>query len=171
MAHFTKITPEDLLEGKVKLSDIDPLSKEDIGISILGRKKGKIPTWYAFLIYFLTGSSNKATDYLKDIGVVTKRDKYLSPNVVLFSAWEWLFYHMDWARKFIQRDFVITDRPFTEEEFSNWMFAKAIQYKVAMPDKDLVPWLDTNGLNDEKWIEKLKEKRPEVYRYYQTRSN
>lgn len=167
---FTDITPEMLLEDKIRLSDVDLILDSQIGEKV-GRKKSKIPPWYAFIVYYLTGSSNKASDYLLDKGIKTKRGNPFAPNAVLFSVWEWLLYNLEYARKFLQRDFVVQGKPFTDDAFWFEMIRHAVIYKVIMPDHKLITWLEENNLTDEKYLKKIKERRPQVYRHFQTRSN
>lgn len=170
MTHYTEIKPDDLLENKVNLSEVDLLTTDDIGTAF-GRKKGKVPTWYAFIIYYLTGSSNKATDYLKNNHVQTKRGAYLTPNVILFGAWEWLAYNIQYAKKFLEKDFIVMGRTYNDEVFYIEMLRRMCQYKVVMTDANLIEWMLANDLTDEKWYDRTREKRPFVYNYFKSRSN
>lgn len=170
MAHFTKITPDMLLENKVKLSDVDVLTENDIGEKV-GRKKNKLPVWYAFIIYYLIGSSNKAADYLESSGIRTKRGNTYAANIVLFSVWEWMLYNLDYARQFMKNDYVVSGREFNDDIFFSEMIKHAVIYRTIMSDKAMIDWIKKNNLTDEKYLEQVKEKRPHVYRYFKTRDN
>jgi len=165
MIHFSEITPQDLLNSKYKLSDIKTLTNADMPTTFTKGFNYTLPGWYIFILAYLTGSAMNALRYLRTTGVKTKRGGDFSHMAVLFAMWNWVFLNLKDAELF----FVDEENNFAVEDFHDMVVEKAAKLKkFDMSDDRLKDFLINNNLATGMRLERIKEHRPEVYRYFKT---
>ena len=167
---YTEVTPDNLYNSEVRLSDIEPINYiEYIPTKFSRKKRRNIPIWYMFILYYLTGSSSDVVNYLKTIGVQTKSGKPISKDLVIKSVWRWMSENVDWAIKFLKRDYRLVDKEMSDEEAKIILLEHASTYRM-MRAEVLENWMVDNGMGDIKYAEKIRQRRPEVYKYFKDRN-
>ena len=168
MIHYSQVTPEQLLNSEVSLSDIKPLTQDDITLKFSKGLKHKIPTWYCFILYWLTGSSPKAEIYLKNLGITNRFGTFYKAVTVLIGAWEWVLLNPEKAKPFVKRDYDVIGDEFTDEKYYLYLVGKVATYRQIFTDKQSIKWIEDNQLTDEFYLRELKLKRPEVYKHFKS---
>jgi hypothetical protein len=163
--HYSKVTSADLLANKYILSDIEILTKDDMPVRFARGFKTLIPSWYAFVLVYLSGSGKKSIKYLNNMGVLTTEGKSFHVSTILFCMWNWVIHHVEEAKPF----FIEEENRRSDQEYYDLVILKVSKItKFEMSDENLIEWLINNNFNSERYLEKIKERRPEVYRHFKT---
>jgi len=161
MLNYLEITPEMVLNSEIKLSDI---ALEDMTTNLPG-KKG-LSAWFCFIVYYLSGSANKAADYINKLGLRTERGNKYNPNSIRMKMWEWVLINPEEAKEFFDKDNIIKyGKPMDLEDWNMELVLHAVNYKAILSDKQLILWMEKHDFTSPYYIEKTYERRPRVYKY------
>ena len=161
MLNYLEVTPDMLINSEVQLANIQP---EDMTTKLDG-KKG-LSSWFCFIVYYLSGSANKAANYINNtLGLRTERGNKFNPNAIRMKAWEWILQNPGDARQFFDKDNTVRyGKPMTDSDYNMELVLHAVNYKAILSDRQLVLWMEKYGLTKPEYIEKTLERRPRVYR-------
>lgn len=167
--HYSKVTPEMLLDREkiFSLSQLDPLTRDDVTSDFLSSRKIRIPAWYCFIVNYMLGSPTKASEYIKSTGFLTDRGTSVSKQYVFVSSWEWVIFNPEKSKPFVKDEFYKSGvYNFTDEDFYLYLLKRLVGFTYIANDLKVVEWMVKYNMTSEQCIQETKLKRPHVYKYF-----
>lgn len=159
---YSEVTPDELRKNTLSVSDIVPLTQSDLIVSYTKGFTYSLPSWFCFMMLYLTGSGLKVVEYLKTINIFKDTNgRTFKNNEVIDGLWEWSFHNFEESKPFF-----VTDR-FSEKEYSLLLVERASRLRVRIiSDFALEKFLNENGFTGEDYLVRVRKHRPEFYKSF-----
>lgn len=159
---YSEVTVDKLRENTLSVSDITPLTQGDLMVLFTKGFTYSLPSWFCFMMLYLSGSGDKVVEYLKTINIFKDTNgRNFNNNDVVDGLWEWSFYNFEKSKPFF-----VTER-FSEEEYSLLLVERASRLRGrTVSNLALERFLIEKGFTGEDYLVRIRKYRPEFYKSF-----